>query len=110
MTIVVAFNAEEAGYYLSTFKQFEHKPPDMISERVDKDYSSMLRSSLTSISKVNKTDVETLRTAFGVSVLAPYLLNVSDINPVEEFLRHISCVFRPTSEFARLRSSQGQKH
>ncbi|CAL1706941.1 unnamed protein product [Somion occarium] len=56
---------EEAGFYLSTFKQFEHKPPDLIKERVDKDYDSMLRTSLTSISKVNKTDVETLRTTFG---------------------------------------------
>lgn len=39
----------------------------MIKERIDKDYNSMLRTSLTSISKVNKTDVETLRTSFGVS-------------------------------------------
>jgi hypothetical protein len=57
---------EEAGNYLSTFKQFEHRPPDMIRERVDKDHSSILRNALTSISKVNKTDVETLRTTFGV--------------------------------------------
>ena len=56
------------GHYLSMFKQFEHKPPDMIKERVDKDYNSVLRTALTSISKVNKTDVETLRTAFGVSI------------------------------------------
>ncbi|KAH9896817.1 restriction endonuclease type II-like protein [Cubamyces lactineus] len=65
ITVMVAWNAEEAGYYLSTYKQFEHKPPDMIKERVDKDYHSMLRTALTSISKVNKTDVETLRTSFG---------------------------------------------
>ena len=56
-----------AGYYLSTYEQFEHKPPDLIKERVDKDYHSVLRTALTSISKVNKTDVETLRTSFGVS-------------------------------------------
>ncbi|GBE80982.1 Mating-type switching protein [Sparassis crispa] len=65
ITVLVAWNAEEAGYYLSTFKQFEHKPPDLIKERVDKDYHSMLRTTLTSISKVNKTDVETLRTSLG---------------------------------------------
>ncbi|KAJ7072248.1 restriction endonuclease type II-like protein [Mycena amicta] len=65
ITILVAFSVEEAGHYLSTFKQFEHKPPDMIKERVDKDYDSVVRSALTSISKVNKTDVETLRTSFG---------------------------------------------
>jgi hypothetical protein len=62
----LAASNEEAGHYLSTFKQFEHKPPDLIKERVDKDYDSILRSTLTSISKVNKTDVETLRTSFGV--------------------------------------------
>ncbi|KAI0635116.1 restriction endonuclease type II-like protein [Trametes polyzona] len=65
ITVMVAWNAEEAGYYLSTYKQFEHKPPDLIKERVDKDYRSLLRTALTSISKVNKTDVETLRTSFG---------------------------------------------
>ncbi|KAG6903045.1 hypothetical protein C0995_007478 [Termitomyces sp. Mi166 len=61
--IVGSFSAvkfEEAGHYLATLKQFEHKPPDMIKERVDKDYNSILRTALTSISKVNKTDVETL--------------------------------------------------
>ncbi|KAJ6625557.1 restriction endonuclease type II-like protein [Mycena sp. CBHHK59/15] len=65
VTVLVSFSVEEAGHYLSTFKQFEHKPPDMIKERVDKDNNSILRSALTSISKVNKTDVETLRTSFG---------------------------------------------
>ncbi|KAJ7287442.1 restriction endonuclease type II-like protein [Mycena rebaudengoi] len=65
VTVLVAFSVDEAGHYLSTFKQFEHKPPDLIKERVDKDYDSILRSALTSISKVNKTDVETLRTSFG---------------------------------------------
>ncbi|KAK0485895.1 restriction endonuclease type II-like protein [Armillaria novae-zelandiae] len=65
ITIIVAFSFEEAGHYLSTFKQFEHKSPDLIRERADKDYISMLRTSLTSISKVNKTDVETLRASFG---------------------------------------------
>ena len=54
--------------YLSTYKAFEHKPPDLIKERVDKEHGAMLRSALTSISKVNKTDVETLRTSFGVSM------------------------------------------
>ncbi|OBZ68139.1 DNA excision repair protein ERCC-1 [Grifola frondosa] len=65
ITVMVAWNVEEAGFYLSTFKQFEHKPPDLIKERVDRDYYSILRTALTSISKVNKTDVETLRTSFG---------------------------------------------
>ncbi|KAH8828002.1 restriction endonuclease type II-like protein [Flagelloscypha sp. PMI_526] len=65
ITIIVAFSLKEAGHYLATFKQFEHKAPDLIKERVDKDYPSMLRNALTSINKVNKTDVETLRASFG---------------------------------------------
>jgi len=56
---------EEAGAYISAFKRFEHKPPDLIRERVDKDYTSMYRTALTSINKVNKTDVETLQSSIG---------------------------------------------
>ncbi|OJA20861.1 hypothetical protein AZE42_02964 [Rhizopogon vesiculosus] len=65
ITIIVAWSYEEAGQYISTFKQFEHKPPDLIKERVDKDYDALLRTALTSINKVNKTDVETLRSSLG---------------------------------------------
>lgn len=65
LTIIVAWSNEEAGQYITTFKQFEHKPPDLIKERVDKDYTSILRTALTGINKVNKTDVETLRTSLG---------------------------------------------
>ncbi|TFL03526.1 restriction endonuclease type II-like protein [Pterulicium gracile] len=65
LTILIAFSKEDAGHYLSTLKQFEHRSPDLIKERVDKSYTAVLRSSLTSISKVNKTDVETLKTTFG---------------------------------------------
>ncbi|KAF6761229.1 DNA repair protein rad10 [Ephemerocybe angulata] len=65
ITIIVAFSLDEAGHYISIFKQFEHKSPDLIKERTEKDYHSVLRTALTSISKVNKTDVETLRSSFG---------------------------------------------
>ncbi|KAF8554698.1 hypothetical protein OG21DRAFT_1508592 [Imleria badia] len=65
LTVIVAWSNDEAGQYIATFKQFEHKPPDLIKERVDKDYDSQLRTALTSINKVNKTDVETLRTSLG---------------------------------------------
>lgn len=67
---------DEAGQYIATFKQFEHKPPDLIKERVDKDYDSQLRSALTSINKVNKTDVETLRTSIGVCSMPGSFINV----------------------------------
>ena len=61
-----SYRPDEAGQYIATYKRFEHKPPDLIRERVDKDYDAVLRSALTSISKVNKTDVETLRKSFQV--------------------------------------------
>ncbi|THH16059.1 hypothetical protein EW146_g4510 [Bondarzewia mesenterica] len=57
--------ADEAGQYLSTYKQYERKPPDLIRERVEREPGAIMRAALTSISKVNKTDVETLRTSFG---------------------------------------------
>ncbi|KAI6119879.1 restriction endonuclease type II-like protein [Pisolithus croceorrhizus] len=65
LTIIVAWSNEEAGQYIATFKQFEHKPPDLIKERIDKDYDSIFRTALTSINKVNRTDVATLRTSLG---------------------------------------------
>ncbi|PPQ65682.1 hypothetical protein CVT26_000314 [Gymnopilus dilepis] len=65
ITVIVAFSSEEAGFYLSTYKQFEFKPPDLIKERAEKEYYPLLRSALTTVSKVNKTDVETLRSSFG---------------------------------------------
>jgi len=63
--VIVAWSNDEAGAYISTFKRFEHKPPDLIKERVDKDFTSMYRTALTSINKVNKTDVETLHSSIG---------------------------------------------
>src|ERR1700728_2113621 len=87
-------NAEGAGHYLSTFKQYEHKPPDFIKERADKDYASVLQTALTSVNRVNKTDVETLHTSFGVRPQKPNIfyrilianLSRNEINP--EFCRH----------------------
>lgn len=65
ITIIVTWSADEAGQYLSTFKQFERKPPDLIRERVEREPSAIMRAALTGISRVNKTDVETLRASFG---------------------------------------------
>ena len=67
---------EEAGAYLATFKAFEHKPPDLIKERVDNDYNSILKSALMSISRVNKTDVETLKTSLGVGRILIYFIRI----------------------------------
>ncbi|KAK0565205.1 ssDNA endonuclease and repair protein rad10 [Tilletia horrida] len=65
LTIIVAWSAEEAGRYIETYKILEHKPVDVIKERISDDYMSQLTSVLTSIRGVNKTDVTTLLSNFG---------------------------------------------
>ncbi|KAH9169800.1 DNA repair protein rad10 [Lactarius sanguifluus] len=65
ITVVVTWSADEAGQYLTAYKQSEHRPPTLIRERVDKTPDALLRTALTSIPRVNKTDVETLRASFG---------------------------------------------
>ncbi|KAJ3019297.1 Excision repair cross-complementation group 1 [Thoreauomyces humboldtii] len=64
-TLMLAWSQEEAGRYLETFKAYEHKPPDILKERVDSDYLAKLTDALTQIKTVNKTDVLTLASAFG---------------------------------------------
>lgn len=59
-------SAQEAGRYLETYKSFERKPPDLIRERVDDSYMAHMTSALTSVRGVNKTDVTTLISNFGV--------------------------------------------
>lgn len=65
ITVVVAWSVEEAGQYLATFKLYEFKSHQLIKERVDADYQSVLRAALTTVRGVNKTDVMTLKTNFG---------------------------------------------
>ncbi|KAJ3057171.1 Excision repair cross-complementation group 1 [Rhizophlyctis rosea] len=65
ITLVLSWSPEEAGRYLETFKAYEHKPPDLIKERIEGDYLSKLTDSLTQIKSVNKTDVVTLTSTFG---------------------------------------------
>lgn len=65
-TIVLAWSVEEAGRYLETFKAYEKKPPDALKGRVSTDYMSQLSDALTSVRSVNKTDVVTLSSTFGV--------------------------------------------
>ncbi|KAG8863500.1 ssDNA endonuclease and repair protein rad10 [Tulasnella sp. 330] len=62
---MAAWSIDEVAQYLTTYKAYENKSPNMIKERIDQDYPSVLRSALTSIKGVNKTDVTTLRTRFG---------------------------------------------
>ncbi|XP_056001349.1 uncharacterized protein LOC130048520 [Ostrea edulis] len=48
-TLILAFSAEEAGRYLETYKVYEHKPPEAIMEKTEKDYMSKVTECLTSV-------------------------------------------------------------
>lgn len=42
MTLMLAWNQEEAGRIIEVYKMFEHKPPDLIMEKQDKNPHSMV--------------------------------------------------------------------
>lgn len=67
LTLVCAWSNEEAARYIETYKAYENKPPDAIKERVENDYLSKLTDGLTQIPSINKTDIVTLSSTFGVS-------------------------------------------
>ncbi|CAE6433774.1 unnamed protein product [Rhizoctonia solani] len=65
ITVVVAWSVEEVGKYIATYKLYEFKSHQLIQERVEVDYQSVLRAALTTVRGVNRTDVMTLKTNFG---------------------------------------------
>eukprot|EP00095_Tigriopus_kingsejongensis_P011266 snap_masked-scaffold526_size146413-processed-gene-0.13 protein:Tk11266 transcript:snap_masked-scaffold526_size146413-processed-gene-0.13-mRNA-1 annotation:"dna excision repair protein ercc-1 isoform x1" len=65
LTLMLAWSPEEAGKILETYKQFEHKPPDLIMEKHQPDHHARLVEALTSVKSVNKSDAATLLAAFG---------------------------------------------
>ncbi|TMW43782.1 hypothetical protein DOY81_011139 [Sarcophaga bullata] len=62
---MLAWNAEEAGKIIETYKLFENKGPDFIMERVEANPYQKLVSALTHIKPINKTDSATLLQNFG---------------------------------------------
>ncbi|KAJ2804381.1 ssDNA endonuclease and repair protein rad10 [Coemansia helicoidea] len=65
VTVLVAWSLDEAGRYVETLKAFEHRPPDLIRERIDDSHMARMAGALTSVRSVNKTDVLTLASNFG---------------------------------------------
>lgn len=65
MTIMLAWNAEDAGKIIETYKRYEAKPPDDIMERSNTAPHQKLVNALTTVRSVNKTDATTLLTTFG---------------------------------------------
>ncbi|ONK73660.1 uncharacterized protein A4U43_C04F33940 [Asparagus officinalis] len=64
-TLLCGWSLEECGRYLETIKVYENKPSDLIREQTDTDYLSRLTHALTTVRRVNKTDVVTLGSTFG---------------------------------------------
>ncbi|KAH9754937.1 hypothetical protein KPL71_015604 [Citrus sinensis] len=87
--ILVSHSQEECGCYLETIKVYENKPADLIQGQLDTDYLSQLTHALTSVWSVNKTDVVTLQSTFGVKCLydtfhEPFKRVVSHHPPIPE--------------------------
>ncbi|XP_012344973.1 LOW QUALITY PROTEIN: DNA excision repair protein ERCC-1 [Apis florea] len=65
LTLMLAWNAEDAGKIIETYKIYENKPPDAIMDRSDTAPYQKLVNALTTIRSVNKTDATTLLSTFG---------------------------------------------
>ncbi|XP_077862546.1 DNA excision repair protein ERCC-1-like [Saccoglossus kowalevskii] len=63
-TLILAWTPEEVGRYLETYKSYENKPADILKEKVQSDFMSRATDCLTTVKKVNKTDVVTLLSSF----------------------------------------------
>ncbi|KAK0168299.1 hypothetical protein PV327_002122 [Microctonus hyperodae] len=68
LTLMLAWNNEDAARMIETYKIFEHKPPEMIMERGDANPQQKLINALTSVRAINKTDAMTLLTTFGTMI------------------------------------------
>ena len=55
---------QECARYLETYKSYESKPPDLIQEHVENNYTSRLSAALTYTRGINKTDAVTLGLTF----------------------------------------------
>ncbi|RXG73844.1 DNA excision repair protein ERCC-1 [Armadillidium vulgare] len=65
LTLMLAWNAEEAGRIIEVYKIFENKPPDLIMEKQETNVYAQMIEALTSIKSVNRTDAMTLLSTFG---------------------------------------------
>ncbi|XP_066595550.1 DNA excision repair protein ERCC-1 [Prorops nasuta] len=66
LTLMLAWNTEEAGRIIETYKIYENKPPDSIMERCDRLVPhEKIMNALTAIRSINKTDATTLLQTFG---------------------------------------------
>lgn len=65
LTLLLAWDAQEAGKIIETYKVFEHKPPDLIMGKQENNNVLVgIADALTSIKSVNRTDAMTLMSNF----------------------------------------------
>ncbi|XP_053681221.1 DNA excision repair protein ERCC-1 [Anopheles nili] len=65
LTLMLAWNPEEAGRIVEKYKLFENRPPDWIMERAEKHPHERLIRALTTIKPVNQTDAMILLQNYG---------------------------------------------
>ena len=65
-TLILCWSHQEASKYIMGFKAYQSKGGEFIKERVGNDYLSVSTDALTKVRGVNKTDVLTLVSNFGV--------------------------------------------
>jgi DNA excision repair protein ERCC-1 len=65
MTLMLAWNAEDAGKIVETYKRFENKPADMIMEKNEEDPYYQVVKVLCCVPSVNRADAITLLSVFG---------------------------------------------
>uniref|UniRef100_A0A182J1J9 DNA excision repair protein ERCC-1 n=1 Tax=Anopheles atroparvus TaxID=41427 RepID=A0A182J1J9_ANOAO len=65
LTLMLAWNPEEAGRIVEKYKLFENRPPDWIMERAEKYPHEKIVRALTSIKPVNQTDAMILLQNYG---------------------------------------------
>ncbi|XP_046642475.1 DNA excision repair protein ERCC-1-like isoform X1 [Daphnia pulicaria] len=65
LTLLLSWNAQEAGKIIETYKVFEHKPPDLIMGKQENNSTlSGIADALSSIKSVNRTNAMTLLSNF----------------------------------------------
>ncbi|KFB41305.1 AGAP004029-PA-like protein [Anopheles sinensis] len=65
LTLMLAWNPEEAGRIVEKYKLFENRPPDWIMERAEKYPHEKIVRALTNIKPVNQTDAMILMQNYG---------------------------------------------
>jgi len=87
LTLMLAWNNQEAGKILETYKLYENKPPDLIMEETGTQVHEKIMEALTTVKSVSKTDASTLLGVFG-SLENILEANIEDLSSCPGFGPH----------------------